>query len=149
MTVPADDGIADLSVPADPAVRPDDCAFDDSVFLDLRLPSDDGVGTHAGARLDRYALVDEAGPLDCRAVFDPGVGGHRGACPRKAAERVGREAAVHDVAVHLRVLLRRADVDPVAVVDVGHEGLTTFDQGRKETALDGPRHVSGNPVERI
>jgi len=149
MAVPADDGVADFGVPADPAVRPDDRPFDDGVFLDLGLPSDDGVGAHACARLDGYALVDEAGPLDGSALLDARPGGDRGACPGEATERVGGKAAVHDVPVHLRVLLRRADVDPVAVVDVGHEGLTPFDQGREEAALDRPRHVPGNPVERI
>src|SRR5688500_19397289 len=112
MAVPANDGVANFSVPADPAVRPDDRALDDSIFLDLGLSADHGVGTDPRARLDRHALVDEAGPLDGRAVFDARIGGDGGACPRKAAERVGSKTAVHDVPVHLRVLLRRADVDP-------------------------------------
>ena len=45
------------------------------------------------------------------------------AVPGASGERRGAVAAVHDVAMHLHVLLRRADVDPVAAIDVGDERL--------------------------
>ena len=48
-----------------------------------------------------------------------------------------------------RYLRRRADVDPVAVVDVGDEGLAALDQRREVAALDRPGRVLRNAVERL
>ena len=68
---------------------------------------------------------------------------------RGAVERLRAVAAVHDVAVDLGVFFGRADVYPVAAVDVGDEGLTPFDERRKKAALDRPGRVRGDAVERI
>ena len=51
--------------------------------------------------------------------------------------------------MHLQVLRRRADVDPVSVVDVGDEGFAALDQRREEAALDRPRRVFRNAIERV
>src|SRR5688572_284945 len=147
--MPAEDGFTHLGIAADTAVRPDDGAVDDRVLLDLRLPAEDGIGADACPRLDQHALVDEAGALDDRAFLDAGILGHRRPRAAQAGERRGHVAAVHDVAMDLGVLLGRADVDPVAVVDVGHEGLGTLDQRREVAAFDRPGHVARNPIEGI
>ena len=68
---------------------------------------------------------------------------------RQAGKWRRHEAAVHDVVVHLHVLLRRPDVDPVAVVDVGDESLIAFDERREVAPLDRPRDFARNPVEGI
>ena len=70
-----------------------------------------------------------------RPGVHPRLGGDR-RLPIGGPEEAGREPAVEQVAVHLDVLLRRADVDPVALVDVGDEGLTALGQGREVGALD-------------
>src|SRR5215831_6184346 len=49
----------------------------------------------------------------------------------------------------LQVLGRGADVDPVAVVDVGHERLAALDQRREITALDRPRRVLRDAIEGV
>ena len=67
----------------------------------------------------------------------------------QAGEGRRAEAAIHDVAVDLRVLFRRADVDPVAVVDVGDECLAALDERREVAALDRPRDVARNAIERV
>ncbi len=56
---------------------------------------------------------------------------------------------VHDVAVNLHVLVRRADVDPVAAIDVGDERLLPLDERRKKAALDRPRGVLRNAIEGV
>src|SRR5688572_33282014 len=101
VTVAADDGVADLGVAADAAVRPDNGAVHDRVFLDLRLPSDHRIRADSSARLDRHAVVNEAGALDGRTVFDAGIGRHGRARAGHVAERVGDIAPVHDAAVDL------------------------------------------------
>src|SRR6185436_13713072 len=58
-------------------------------------------------------------------------------------------AAIHDVAMNLDVLVRRADVDPIPAIHVSDECLSTLDQRREKTALDGPRHVFGDAIEGI
>jgi hypothetical protein len=50
--------------------------------------------------------------------------------------------------VDLHVLVRRADVDPVAVVDVGGERLAAFDERREVAAFDRIRDVRRNAIER-
>src|SRR4029077_15974737 len=45
--------------------------------------------------------------------------------------------------------LGRADVDPVAPIDVRDERLAPLDERRKEAPLDGPGHVLRNAVERF
>ena len=66
----------------------------DGVFLDLRLPADDGVGPEPRAGLDEHALVDEAGTFDSGAVFDPRVGAihvaRRGECRETARPHSAR-----------------------------------------------------------
>ena len=51
-------------------------------------------------------------------------------------EDAAGELAVEHVAMHLDVFLRRADVDPVAAIDVGDERLLALDQRREVGALD-------------
>jgi hypothetical protein len=51
--------------------------------------------------------------------------------------------------VHLLVLLRRADVDPVAVVHVGDERLAPLDERREVAALDRPGRVLRDAVEGL
>ena len=67
--------------------------------------------------------------------------------PGCAIERRHRVAAVHDVAVHLHVFFRRADVDPVVAVDRREKRLAALDERRKEAALDRPGDVRGNAIE--
>ena len=116
------------------------------VLVDLAVLSEHGVRPEPGAGLDDAAFVDEERPFEARAVVDAG----RRRDPRHAGlavERRHRVAAVHDVAVHLHVLLRRADVDPVVAVDRREERLAALDERRKEAALDRPGDVRGNAVE--
>ena len=80
--------------------------------------------------------------LDARVRRDPG---HVG----RARKRRRRIPAVHDVVVHLQVLHRRPDVDPVAVVHVRDERLAALDERRKEAALDRPGRVLRDAIERI
>src|SRR5688500_8962106 len=149
VAVAADDRVAHFGITADAAVRPDDRAIDDRVLLDLGLPPDNGIGADARARLDERSLIHEAGTFKGRAILDARIRGNGCARAAEPVEGRGDIAAVHDVAVHLRVLLRRPDVDPVTVVDVGDERFLPLDEGRKVAALDGPGHLAGNPVERI
>ena len=58
------------------------------------------------------------------------------------------EAAVHDVAMHLDVFFRRADVDPVAGVDVGEERLVPRIERREVLTFDGDRPSTRHAVER-
>src|SRR6185436_14591391 len=101
------------------------------MLLDVALPADDAVRADACSRLDDDAIVEKTGPFDRGAVLDAGAGRN----PRR--RRLGRErlelvASVHRVAMDLLVLFRRADVDPVTAIDVGHERLAPFDERRKE-----------------
>ncbi len=100
-------------------------------------------------RLDDDARVDEAGRLDRRAVLDAAPSGETIAVPGRRRERRRDETAVHDVAVRLAVFLRRADVDPVAAIDVRDERLAVGDERREIAALDRKRRLGGNPVERL
>ena len=149
VAVASDDRVADARLTADAAVRPDDRAADHRVFLDLRLPADHRVRADPRARLRRASLVDEAGTFDRGAVLDLGVAAIHGARRGDVAKRLGRVPAVHDVAMHLRVLRRRADVDPVAVVDVGDERFAALDERREIAAFDRPGDVARNAVERV
>ncbi len=65
------------------------------------------------------------GPSTIGAFFDRAPSGDTQTAPVRVARRKRRRviAAVHDVAMHLHVFLWRADVDPVALVDVRDEGL--------------------------
>src|SRR5688572_4769138 len=149
VAVATDNRIAHGRVAADAAVRPDDGALDRRVLFDLRLPPDDGVRADAGAGLDEHPLVHETGPLDRGALLDPGIGRDGRARPAEPLEWRRNVAPVHDVAMDLRVLFRGPDVDPVALVDVGDEGLAPLDQRREIAALDRPRHLARNAVERV
>ena len=82
------------------------------------------------------------------AVLDS-CAGRNPRLPLGAGERRRRVAAVHDVAVHLEVLRRRADVDPVAVVDVGDERLAALDERREVAALDRPGGVLRDAIEGV
>src|SRR5262245_31764018 len=112
MAVPPQDRVANARLAADAAVRPDDRTADHGLFFDLRLPPDDGVCANLRTGLDQRALVDEAGSFDRGAVLDARIGRDPGARRRDIAKRLSGIAAVHDVAMHLGVLLGRADIDP-------------------------------------
>ncbi len=87
------------------------CGF----FLDDDIAPDDRVRADDGAGFDLRAVVDEAGRDQAGAVFDARLGRRRSARVRSAlGEQAASEPAVEHVAVHLDVLLRRSDVDPVA-----------------------------------
>src|SRR5687767_7277598 len=112
MAVPAEHGAIELRVGANPAVRLDDRVVDLGVLLDMAVPADDRVGPDARAALDRGVLIDETGAFNMRAILDLRIGRDPGQRLR-ARERRSLVAPVHDVAVHLAVLLARADVNPV------------------------------------
>ena len=147
--VPAENRPAHDRVLADPGVGPQDRAFDGGMLFDVAVPADDGVRADTRAGLDDRAGVDErtgprsSAPSSTRASGEIQV---RGPPSLKIG---GLEPPVHDVAVHLGVFLGRADVDPVAAIDVGDEGLAAFDQRREEAALDRPRRVAGNAIEGV
>ena len=82
------------------------------------------------------------------ALLDPGVGRDERRL-RLAGEGVRLISPVHDVAMDFQVLGRRADVDPVAVVHVGDEGLAALDQRREVAPLDRPGGVLGDAVEGL
>ena len=112
------------------------------------VPADDAVRADPRAGLDDDAFVDEAGRLDDGAFLDPGLGRHaRG--PRRGGERGRLVTAVHDVAVHLHVFFRCADVDPVSAIHVRDERLAALDQRRKKAPLDRPRRVFRDPIEGV
>src|SRR5436309_11452745 len=140
VAVAAEDRPAHDRFLADAVVGPDNRAVEDRVLLDVALAPDDAVGADPGAGLDDGPFVDEAGRLDDRAVLDACLGRHPcGAWLGHERRRLsGDVPAVHDVAVHLHVLLRRADVDPVPAMHERDEGLLSLDQRWKETALDRP-----------
>src|SRR2546425_517918 len=121
------------------------------MFLDVALAADDAVRADAGASFYDGAFVDEARTFDQGALFDacalrdPGI--RRSAVRRSGSVR--GVTAVHDVAMDLHVLIGRADVDPVAPVDVGHKRFSAFDERRKEAALDRPRHVLRDAIEGV
>src|SRR5258705_1816189 len=120
--VPADVAMApDVRIPdarltADATIGPDYRAADHGILFDLRLPANHRIGTNLRACLDECPLVDEAGTFDGGAFLDLGIGGDPRARRGDVAKRLGRIAPIHDVAMHLRVLSGRADVDPVAVI---------------------------------
>src|SRR5678815_2428405 len=148
MAVPSEDGPPDHGLLADPGSGPQDRALNGGVLLDVALTADDAVGTDARAGLHDGALVNEARPLDRGAFLNACARRHESRA-RRVQERPGLAATVHDVAVHLRVLLGRADVDPVAAIDIGDESFTALDERGEETPLDRPRLTLGNPVERV
>ena len=141
--------IGNRCLAADATVGPQDRALDHGVLFDLRLPAEDSVGPDSRARFDEDALVDEHRSVDDGAVLDTRIRCDARPRIRQADEGWRGEASIHDVTVDLRVLLRRSDVDPVAVVDVGDEGLAALDERRKVAALDGPRDGARNAIERI
>src|SRR5689334_19367175 len=110
MAVPTQDGGTELRLFTHPAVRPDDRTAHGGALLDLRLAADDRVGGNPRAGLDQRAFVDEARSFDRGAVLDARFGGDPGTRLRQVAERRRLVATGHDVAVHVDVLLRRADV---------------------------------------
>src|SRR5688572_20394611 len=128
VAVAAQDRVADRRVAVDAAVGPEDRAGHRGVLLDQRLLADHRIWPDPCPGLDDDALVDEAGAFNRGAVLDPRVRGDRRPRRGQIEERRRGVAAVHDVAVHLRVLLRRPDVDPVAVVDVGDERFLPLDE---------------------
>src|SRR5262245_41529285 len=106
--MPAENRSADDSLLADAGIGPDDRPVHDRVLLDVALSADDAVGSDARARFDHHALVDEAWPFDDRALFDLGVRRNPGLL-MAVVERCSPIASVHDVAMHLLILFRRAD----------------------------------------
>src|SRR6185369_3484644 len=148
VAVAAKDRVPNDRLLPDPRVRPQDRLLDDGMLLDMTLPADHTVWTDTCARLDDNSIIHETRPFDRGAVLDARAGRSPG------GRRLGREwlelvASVHHVAMDLLVLFRRADVDPVAAIDVRHERLAPLDERRKEAALDRPRGVLGNAVEGI
>src|SRR4051812_24550864 len=114
----------------------------------MTLPSDDAVGTDPGAGLDHDRLVDKAWPFYRSSLFDARVG--RDPCAAgRSGKRRRQASAVHDVTVHLHVLLRRTDVDPVAAVHIRDERFFPLDKGWKETALDRPGLAPRDAVEGV
>ena len=57
--------------------------------------------------------------------------------------------AVHDVAVHLHVLVGGADIDPIPSIDIGEEGFAALDERREEAALDRPGLFLRDAIEGI
>src|SRR5262249_42009984 len=132
----------------DARVRPQDGVIDDRMFLDVALPSDDAVGSDAGAGLYDSSFIDEARPLDDGAFLDLGVWRNPGGV-MTIVERRGVIAPIHDVAMNLLIFFGRADVNPVSTIDVSDERLLPLDQRRKKTPLDRPRDVFRDAVERV
>src|SRR4030095_16190869 len=130
VALPSEDGVGNRRLSADAAVGPEDGAFDNRPFLDLRLTPEHCVRSDTRTRLHEDTLVDEDRALDDDAVFDARVRRDTFPWRRDAAEWRRVEAAVHDVAMDLCGVLGRADVDPVAVVDVGDESLAALDASR-------------------
>src|SRR3984893_5187801 len=122
--------------------------LEDRVLLDVALTADNRVRPDASAALDDGAFVDEAGAFERHRFLDAGACSHPDLLAL-ARERRRTVPAVHDVTVDLSVFLRRADIDPVAAIHKGHEGLVTLDERRKEAALDRPRGVLGNAMQRV
>src|SRR5262245_35454224 len=146
--MPAENRSADDSLLADAGIGPDDRPVHDRVLLDVALPADDAVGGDARAGFDYYTLIDEAWRFDDRALFDLGLWRN----PRllmAVVERCSAITSVHDVAMHLLILLRRADVNPVAAIHVRDERFVPIDERREKTALDRPRHVFWDAIERV
>src|SRR6185503_1472996 len=112
---------------ADSRVGPDDRLVHYRVLLDVALTADYAVGRDVRAGFDDRAFVDEAGPLDDRAVLHFGLRRYPGGAGA-VAERRRVIPPIHDVAMHLLIFVGRADVNPVAAIDVGDEGLVTVDQ---------------------
>src|SRR5690349_20013949 len=136
MAVAAENCVSNVRLTADATIGPDHGAVDHGIFFNLRLPPDHGVWADLRAGLDQCAFVDETGALDRGALLDARIGSDPGTRRRNVAKRLGRIPPVHDVAVYLRVLPGRADVDPVAVIDVGDERLSALDERRKIAAFD-------------
>src|SRR5436190_8621929 len=149
VAVASEDRVPDARLTADATIRPDYRAADDGILFDLRLPANHRIGTNLRARLDECPLVDEAGTFDRGAFFNLGIGGDPRARRGDVAKRLGRIAPIHDVAMHLGVFGGGADVDPVAVIDVGDECFTALDERREIAALDRPGNVARTPVERV
>src|SRR5688572_2508925 len=151
MAIASDDGTVHHGALADPRVRPDDGIAELRVFLDQRTSPEHGIGADLRALLHVHAGVDEARSFERRAVVDARLARHHRPRPidRSAGEHAARKLAVEHVAVYLHVLLRRADVDPVAAIDVGDEAFAAFDQRWEVGAFDRVRHVLGNPIEGV
>src|SRR5262245_17992997 len=128
VTLPAEYGVGNRSLAADSAIGPDDRALDNRFFFDLCLAADHGIRSHTRAGLDEGALIDEDRPFDPGTIFNARIRRHTLSRLSEAGKGWCDETAIHDVLVDLRVFFRRSDIDPVAVVDVGHERLTTFDE---------------------
>ena len=132
--------------------RADERAVDAGVAIRRRCLPDDGVAhprprvtrtsaTRIGigaddARRSRRGSPDrEEGTFQRRAVLDHAHPGGSSRRRSRAPERDG-EAPAQDVAVHLQVLLGRADVDPVAAWTWRHDLVTAAQQLGEERALD-------------
>src|SRR5262249_11805026 len=139
----ADQRPLDHRIAADAAVRPQDGAGDHRVFLDHDPAAQHAVWSDPRPRLDGGPGGDEARTCENGAGLDLGLGRHH-RLTRGNPGRAERAAALEDVAVHRDVLFRRADVDPVAALDVSDEGLATLDQRWEVAALDRIRRVLGN-----
>ena len=71
-----------------------------------------------------------------------------GTVSRNVTERIGLARSGHDVAMNLQILLWCPDIDPVATVNVGDEGVSVLDERRKVLPFDRPVCFVGNSVER-
>src|SRR4029453_3550708 len=116
---------------ADPPVRPDNRAVEHRRFLHVRLTADDGGREELGASLDHRPFLAEAGTWELDAFLDTGARRDE-LLVRLTREGRGLVETVHDVAMDLQVFRRCADVDPVAIVHVGDEGLAPLDERRKK-----------------
>src|ERR1700730_15418612 len=125
VTMASENGLSNDRVLTDSAIGPDDGVFDDGVFVDVTLAANHAIGAETGARLHNRALVNETGAIDRHPCFDARARRDEVLGPLAAV------TAVEDIAMDLYVFLRRSDVNPVAIVDVGHEGFPSLDQRRK------------------
>src|SRR5262245_4981845 len=102
----------------DARVRPDDAADHLGFLLDDHVTADYGIWTDHGTRFDLRTTVDEGRWMEFRPVFDSRVGSDHRLVAALVTEPAAVELSVEHVSVHLHVLLRCADVDPVAAIDI-------------------------------
>src|SRR5438876_2515887 len=114
-----DHGVADARPRAD-----GHAGGEDGAWPHLRAGGHAAAGPHVERAFELRAL------LDLRPRMDPAPG-------TRAALELDGKAAVQDVAMHLHVLLRRADVDPVPTMDPRPHEVAPAEEGGEEAALDG------------
>src|SRR5688572_26229991 len=109
MAMPPEDRSPYDRLLTDACVGPDDGAIDRGVLFDPALAADHAVWPDAGPGLDDGTRVDEAGAFHDDTFFDARLGRDPGG-GRLPGEARGAVPSVHDVAMHLHVLFRGADV---------------------------------------